>query len=56
VEELDLGPLLPHERVTKVKTTKRWTENGKKKWQGTTALKGTQHLPLQKKHRFRIFK
>ena len=42
VRDLDLGPLLPSEKVTLVKTTKRWKKDGKTKWQGTGALKGTQ--------------
>ncbi len=42
IRDLDLGPLLPSERVTQVKTTKRWKKDGKTKWQGTKALKGTQ--------------
>lgn len=43
IRELDLGPLLPAERPTTVKTTKRKkTADGKVKWQGTAQLKGTQ--------------
>ena len=42
IENLDLGPLLPEEKQTTVKTTKRWKQDGKTKWQGTKALKGTQ--------------
>ena len=45
VRNLDLGPLLPSEKSTTVKTTRRWTnKDGKKKWQGTRALKGTQYF------------
>ena len=45
VRNLDLGPLLPSEKATTVKTTRRWTnKDGKKKWQGTRNLKGTQYF------------
>ena len=43
IEQLDLGPLSPSERVTTVETTKRTKgKDGKTKWQGNRNLKGTQ--------------
>lgn len=43
IECLDLGPLLPAEKPTEVRTTKTWIDkDGKKRWQGTDQLKGTQ--------------
>ena len=48
VNKLDLGPLLPSEKVTQVKTTMRWRdEHGKQRWQGTKDLKGTQLFGLR---------
>ena len=45
IRALDLGRLLPTERETKVKTTVRKRDkDGKMKWQGSRALKGTQHF------------
>ena len=45
IATLDLGPLLPSERVTKVKTTiRKKNKNGEVKWQGSKDLKATQHL------------
>lgn len=43
ISSLDLGQLLPSERTSSVKTTKQTIgKNGKRQWQGTKALKGTQ--------------
>lgn len=42
IKNLDLGPMTASEKVTSVKTTKRWVADGKKKWQGTKDLKATQ--------------
>ena len=45
IAKLDLGPLLPSEQVTKVKTTiRKKDKNGQVKWQGSKDLKATQHL------------
>ena len=57
VSQLDLGPLLPSEKVSTVQTTKRKkTKDGKVKWQGTKDLKGTQFFDRNLYHRlfFRI--
>jgi hypothetical protein len=45
IRALDLGQLLPSERKTLVKTTiRKKGRDGKVKWQGSRALKGTQHF------------
>lgn len=43
IAALDLGTLTKDERPSEVQTTKTWVDgSGKKKWQGTSDLKGTQ--------------
>ena len=47
IASLDLGAMTPEERVTSVRTTKRWrTRDGDIKWQGTAELKATQQLDV----------
>ena len=47
IAALDLGPLLPSERKSEVKTTKTWVgKDGKKKWQGSENLKATQFFAI----------
>lgn len=55
VSRLDLGPLLPSEKVSTVQTTKRKkTQDGKVKWQGTKDLKGTQFFDRNLYHSHRV--
>jgi hypothetical protein len=57
IAKLDLGPLLPWERVTKVKTTiRKKDKNGQVKWQGSKDLKATQHLDSTMMNWFSFFK
>ena len=57
IAKLDLGPLLPWERVTKVKTTiRKKDKNGQVKWLGSKDLKATQHLDSTMMNWFSFFK
>ena len=48
IAELDLGPMLPHERVCDVQTTVQWKDgSGRKRFQGNANLKTTQYLANQ---------
>lgn len=46
ISNLDLGPMLDHEKKCDVKTTKQWVnpKTGKKQFQGNRNLKSTQCL------------
>lgn len=56
IEELDLGALSPSEKTCEVRTAKTWVDSkGKKRWQGTRELKGTQQLDYMVRLVFNVF-
>ena len=56
IEELDLGALSPSEKTCEVRTAKTWVDSkGKKRWQGTRELKGTQQLDYMVRLVFQLF-